>query len=186
MVNDFQNPPLIGAEGAVEGLPKDIIIHDWIYNAVYHSDRTRTVNQLAFYLDRGYHVGGVAWFEPANVMDLLMAGEKKPEQFVGIMHGGWNGFNQSLMPIAQANWTGNIILGKLDFLTGQSDRMSKESKKVEGEKMFLPNPRKQVIVRRVLTEKEVELYYPGNQAVKELNKSKHSLYFGFSSSSERM
>jgi len=115
MFNDFQNAPVIGAKGAVEGLPRDIIIHDWNYTAVYHSDRMKTINQLKFYLDRGYRAGGVAWFEPANILDILMAGEKKSEQFTGIMHSAWNGFGHSLMPTAQVNWTGDTILGKLDF-----------------------------------------------------------------------
>jgi len=115
MFNDFQNAPVIGAEGAVEGLPNDIIIHDWNYIAVYHSDRMKTINQLKFYLDRGYRTGGVVWFEPANILDILLAAEKHPDQFIGIMHTAWNGFGQSLMPTAQANWTGNTIMGKLDF-----------------------------------------------------------------------
>jgi len=76
----------------VEGLPRDIIIHDWNYTAVYHSDRMKTINQLNFYLDRGYRAGGVAWFEPANILDILTVGEKYPNQFIGIMHTAWNGF----------------------------------------------------------------------------------------------
>lgn len=115
LFNDFQNAPVLGVEGAVEGLPKDILIHDWNYVAVYHSDKMQTFNQMNFYLDRGYRVGGVAWFEPSNVLDILLTGEKKGSQFIGIMHTAWAGFNQSLYTTAEANWTGGTILGKLKF-----------------------------------------------------------------------
>ena len=115
LFNDYQNAPVIGVEGAVEGLPRDIMIHDWNYIAVYHSDKMQTVNQMNFYLDRGYRVGGVAWFEPANVLDILLAGEKRKSLFIGIMHTAWAGFDQSLYPTAEANWTGTTILGKLEF-----------------------------------------------------------------------
>ena len=115
LFNDFQNAPMLGVEGAVEGLPKDIIIHDWNYVAVYHSDKMQTINQMNFYFNRGYRVGGVAWFEPANILDILLAGENKGNQFIGIMHTAWAGFDQSLYTTAEANWTGTTILGKLRF-----------------------------------------------------------------------
>lgn len=40
---------------------------------------------------------------------------------------------------------------------------------IEGPAMFLPNPIKEVIVRRVLTPTECEQYYPGNTTVLEIN-----------------
>ncbi|MCK4745428.1 MAG: hypothetical protein KAT15_00255, partial [Bacteroidales bacterium] len=60
---------------------------------VYHSDKMQTFNQMNFYFDRGYRVGGVAWFEPANVLDILLAGEKRGNLFMGIMHTAWAGFD---------------------------------------------------------------------------------------------
>jgi major vault protein len=41
----------------------------------------------------------------------------------------------------------------------------------EGPDMFLPDPRKEVIVRRVLTKNQVELWYPGNVKALEINKA---------------
>lgn len=40
---------------------------------------------------------------------------------------------------------------------------------IEGPAMFLPNPIKEVIVRRVLTPSECQQYYPGNSTVLEIN-----------------
>lgn len=42
-------------------------------------------------------------------------------------------------------------------------------KTVKGPTMLLPDPRKEVIVRRVLTEKECNLWYPGNADVEKYN-----------------
>ena len=115
MFNDLQNAPKIGASGCVEGLPKDIKVWDWNYIGVYHSDKMQTVNQMNFYLDKGYETGGVAWFEPANVLDILQTGLKNKDKFPGIMHSAWAGFEHSLYPVAEANWTGKSILGDLKF-----------------------------------------------------------------------
>ena len=41
---------------------------------------------------------------------------------------------------------------------------------VRGPKMLLPNPIKQVVVRRVLNEKIVDLWFPGNTEAKQVNK----------------
>jgi major vault protein len=40
---------------------------------------------------------------------------------------------------------------------------------VKGPAMFLPNPIKQVVVRRTLSESECELYFPGNEEVARIN-----------------
>jgi major vault protein len=41
----------------------------------------------------------------------------------------------------------------------------------KGPKVFLPDPRKEVIVRRVLDKKSVDLWYPGNQEAADYNES---------------
>ncbi|MEN8137650.1 MAG: glycoside hydrolase family 20 zincin-like fold domain-containing protein [Bacteroidota bacterium] len=115
MFSDLQNAPKIDAVGAIDGLPKDIMVNDWNYLAVYHSDKAQTINQMNFYLERGYKTGGVAWFEPANILDIMLAGKKYPDQFMGIMHSAWYGYKYSLLPVAEANWTGRIIIGELGF-----------------------------------------------------------------------
>ena len=40
----------------------------------------------------------------------------------------------------------------------------------KGPKMLLPDPRKEVVVRRALTSKTVDLWFPGNQEAKEFNR----------------
>lgn len=49
------------------------------------------------------------------------------------------------------------------------DRATGEVKTVIGPRMFLPDPRREVIVRRVLTERECRLLFPGNSAVLQHN-----------------
>lgn len=49
------------------------------------------------------------------------------------------------------------------------DRLKGNVDLVVGPTVFLPNPIKQVVVRRVLSAAECELYYPGNQEVKDIN-----------------
>lgn len=56
--------------------------------------------------------------------------------------------------------------------------------KVEGPRIFLPDPRTQVIVRRVLDEKTVDLWYPGNQEAKEYNESLRSVMAAAGQSTE--
>jgi major vault protein len=49
------------------------------------------------------------------------------------------------------------------------NRMTGEITTVKGPAMFLPDPRTQVIVKRKLTRKECELFYPGNREALEYN-----------------
>lgn len=49
---------------------------------------------------------------------------------------------------------------------------------IKGSAMFLPDPRVEVIVRRVLDDRTVELYYPGNTEALEYNKKLRSLTTG--------
>lgn len=49
------------------------------------------------------------------------------------------------------------------------DRLSGKITTVMGPKMYLPDPRKEVVVRRKLTAKECGLYYPGNNEVLNYN-----------------
>lgn len=54
------------------------------------------------------------------------------------------------------------------------NRTSGEINLVRGPDMFLPNPIEQVIVKRVLSQNECDLYYPGNRTVKEVNQALRS------------
>lgn len=49
------------------------------------------------------------------------------------------------------------------------DRLTGEVKLVIGPKMYLPDPRREVVVRRVLDMATCELWYPGNEEAKQIN-----------------
>ncbi|MCX7997643.1 MAG: hypothetical protein N3A69_01660 [Leptospiraceae bacterium] len=49
------------------------------------------------------------------------------------------------------------------------NRLTGEVTLKKGPAMFLPDPRTEVIVRRILEPKQVELWFPGNQKAKEIN-----------------
>ena len=49
------------------------------------------------------------------------------------------------------------------------DRLTGEIKTVKGPKMYLPDPRTEVVVKRKLTAKQCDLWYPGNEEVKRHN-----------------
>ncbi len=59
------------------------------------------------------------------------------------------------IPAGEARYVLNRITGKIDLNTGPV--------------MLLPDPRKEVIVRKVLTQKQVSLWFPGNQEALEYN-----------------
>jgi major vault protein len=50
-------------------------------------------------------------------------------------------------------------------------RSTGEIRLITGPEMFLPNPIEQVIVRRILSQSECELYYPGNRQAQQFNQS---------------
>lgn len=54
------------------------------------------------------------------------------------------------------------------------DKITGEVKLVKGPKMLLPDPRKEVIVKRVLNDRTVSLWYPGNAEALEYNRSLRS------------
>jgi major vault protein len=55
------------------------------------------------------------------------------------------------------------------------NRLTGEIKMVKGPAMLLPDPRTEVIVRRVLSEKQVNLWYPGNTEAAEYNRSMRAI-----------
>lgn len=55
------------------------------------------------------------------------------------------------------------------------DRISGEIEMVDGPAMLLPDPRNKVIIRRVLSDKQVGLWYPGNEEALEYNRHLRSL-----------
>jgi major vault protein len=55
------------------------------------------------------------------------------------------------------------------------DKNDGDVKQVKGPRIFLPDPRNEVIVRRVLDDKTVSLWYPGNSEALEFNRNLRSL-----------
>lgn len=55
------------------------------------------------------------------------------------------------------------------------NRMTGEIRTVMGETMLLPDPRTEIIVRRVLSDKQVALWYPGNVEALEYNRNLRTL-----------
>ena len=51
------------------------------------------------------------------------------------------------------------------------DRLNGDIKTIIGPKMYLPDPRKEVVVKRKLTEKECKLFYPGNAEALKYNQN---------------
>jgi major vault protein len=49
------------------------------------------------------------------------------------------------------------------------DRMGGKIETTKGPRMMLPDPRTEVIVRRILSQKQVQLYYPGNSVAAQFN-----------------
>lgn len=97
--------------------------------------------------------------------ELFITGTQKaiyfprPEHFI-ITYGGKETTYSIAIPAGQ----GRYVL----------DRKSGEVNLITGSKMFLPDPRNQVIVRRILSHKECELYFPGNERVAAYNESLRS------------
>ncbi|MBU0777673.1 hypothetical protein KKF82_05405, partial [Patescibacteria group bacterium] len=51
------------------------------------------------------------------------------------------------------------------------NRLTGEIKTVEGPRMYLADPRKEVFIRRVLTDRQCDLWFPNNQEAKNYNRS---------------
>ena len=71
------------------------------------------------------------------------------------------------------SYDGNIVHHAVAIPEGEGryvmDRMTGKIRMEKGPSMFLPDPRKEVIVKRKLTRKQCELWYPGNTEVLEHN-----------------
>lgn len=71
------------------------------------------------------------------------------------------------------DYEGKVIHHAIAIPVGEGryvlDRKTGNIKTVKGAKMYLPDPRNEVIVRRKLTKKQCELWYPGNDEVLRYN-----------------
>jgi major vault protein len=111
----------------------------------------------------GIHIKVIADYEDHVAGDeMFITGADLPiyyprEEHAIISYGG----NDKSYAVAIPSGEGRYVL----------DRHSGAIALVTGPMMFLPNPIKEVIVRRILTSNECELYFPGNQEVQQINRT---------------
>lgn len=92
--------------------------------------------------------------------ELFITGADQPiyyprEEHATITYGGFEKSFAVAIPAGEGRYVLDREEGNIDL--------------VEGPKMFLPDPRKEVVVRRTLSENECALYYPGNEEVRQIN-----------------
>jgi len=92
--------------------------------------------------------------------ELFITGTDTPiyyprEEHAIISYGGSEKSFAVAIPGGEGRYVLNRLTGDIDLVVGPA--------------MFLPNPIKQVVVRRILTDTECELYYPGNEEVRDVN-----------------
>jgi major vault protein len=92
--------------------------------------------------------------------ELFITGDTTPiyyprEEHAIISYGGSEKSFAVAIPSGEGRYVLNRLTGDIDLVRGPS--------------MFLPNPIKQVVVRRILTQSECELYFPGNEEVQRIN-----------------
>lgn len=98
--------------------------------------------------------------------EIFITGKNTPiyyprEEHAAVKYDGKTKHFASAIPAGEARYVMN--------------RMSGEIKMVEGPFMLLPDPRTEIIVRRVLTDKQTMYWYPGNAEALEYNRSLRSI-----------
>ncbi len=106
--------------------------------------------------DRQYTVG----------QELFITGQEQmiyfPRPEHAIVRYGEQDINYAIaIPVGEARYVLNRLTGQISLVRGPS--------------MFLPDPRKEVIVRRVLDPKLVKIWFPGNEEALEYNRRLKSL-----------
>ena len=116
----------------------------------------------------GIHVKVIADYEEGGKQfkagdEIFITGKDMPiyyprEEHAIITYGG----KEITFSVAIPSGEGRYVL----------DRQTGEINLVNGPAMFLPNPTTEVIVTRILSDGECELYYPGNSKVLEINRQR--------------
>lgn len=129
-------------------------------------DGLRKFRAIELNEDMGIYVKVITDYEDPNGSEhkvgeeLFITGKEqriyfpRPEHAV-IRYGDQEMHFSVVIPEGEARYVLNKLTGKID--------------PVRGPRMFLPDPRKEVVVRRVLDSKTVELLYPGNKEALEYN-----------------
>jgi major vault protein len=113
----------------------------------------------------GMHIKVIADYEENGIkytagQELFITGADMPiyyprEEHATITYGGYEKSFAVAIPSGEGRYVLDRENGNIDL--------------VKGPAMFLPNPIKQVVVRRTLSESECDLYFPGNEEVKRIN-----------------
>lgn len=132
------------------------------------------IKAIKDYVSQGpHHDGNVAGTEVSTGAELFITGETTPvyfpcEEHAIIQYGDNKKINYA---VAIPSGTGRYVL----------DRTEGDITTKKGPDMFLPDPRNQVMVRRILSPKEVSLLYPGNQEALDFNNQLDELRVGSTS-----
>lgn len=115
---------------------------------------------------QGLHIKVIAAYEEGGVKhnlgdDIFLTGEDTPIYYPRVEHsivryGDKNKHYATAIPAGEGRYV--------------MDRETGEIKTERGPKMLLPDPRREVIVRRVLSDKQVGLWYPGNEEALSYNR----------------
>lgn len=115
---------------------------------------------------QGIHIKVIADYEEKGTQhktgeELFITGKDTAiyyprEEHSAIKYDGKTKHFATAIPVGEARYVLNRLTGVI--------------KKVQGPAMLLPDPRSEVIVRRVLTDKQVELMYPGNAEALQYNR----------------
>lgn len=129
------------------------------------------IKAIKDYVSEGpHHDGNEEGTEVVAGQEMFITGKTTPvyfpcEEHAIIQYGDNKKINYA---VAIPSGTGRYVL---DRLTGNIDTK-------KGPDMFLPDPRHQVMVRRILGQKEVTLMYPGNKEALEINRQLDALRVG--------
>lgn len=132
----------------------------------YTENDSRKFKAIELTKIQGLHIKVIASYEENgttyNVGDeLFITGEQLPIYYPRVEHsiiryGERNKHSASALPAGEGRYVMNKETGDI--------------KTAKGPLMLLPDPRKEVIVRRVLSDKQVNRWYPGNQEALSYNR----------------
>lgn len=110
------------------------------------------IKVIADYVDEtGSHVAGDEMFITGKDMPIYYP----REEHAIIKYGNQEKTYSVAIPSGEGRYVLNRSTGEIKLVTGPA--------------MFLPNPIQEVVVRRVLSTSECDLYFPGNRRVREVN-----------------
>jgi major vault protein len=124
----------------------------------YVENNNRKYKAIELNKIQGLHIKVIADYEESDKKysvgdELFITGEQTPIYYPRVEHsiiryGEKNKHYATALPAGEGRYVMNRESGKIET--------------VKGPLMLLPDPRREVIVRRILSDKQVKLWYPGN------------------------